>query len=289
MLPKGSLASLAMVVAGCTQPSAPAAGQSATQQSATQPSSSSTVSPAPAKPEPTIALRVQLDATGVTLSFTGGSTGAGCAVERAPRIAHDETGATRLAAVKSCAADIRAALGGDVAGEEVLYTVASEAPYQKVVELMDAVRAGADAQGVAFGPPVGLPGVETAHAVHTRGTVPMAGIDEGMLVLISRTKLLVGDDPAPVLEFAAPLQDPRAIPGSARAPSDPLLITPLATRSRAWLDSAKQTRAAGAAAPPGVLIADAATPYRLIFEVLHTLEQSGFAGFELIARSGETR
>jgi biopolymer transport protein ExbD len=114
---------------------------------------------------------------------------------------------------------------------------------------------------------------------------------EGTSVLISKTQILVGDDPHPIVLL--PGRDSLAQSGidakyKRNGPND-LYIVPLANA----LQSARQTdklikqaKGVDASSSEAIVIADNTTPYRLLIEVLFTLGQSEYAKYHLMVLSG---
>lgn len=114
---------------------------------------------------------------------------------------------------------------------------------------------------------------------------------EGTSVLISKTQLLVGDDPHPVVLL--PSRDSLAQSGidaryKRNGPND-LYIVPLANALQSARQTDKQIRAAKGLDPnssEAIVIADTTTPYRLLIEVLFTLGQSEYGKYHLMVLSG---
>jgi len=114
---------------------------------------------------------------------------------------------------------------------------------------------------------------------------------EGTSVLISKTQILVGEDPHPIVLL--PGRDSLAQSGidakyKRNGPND-LYIVPLANA----LQSARQTdklirqaKGIDASSSEAIVIADNTTPYRLLIEVLFTLGQSEYAKYHLMVLSG---
>jgi biopolymer transport protein ExbD len=114
---------------------------------------------------------------------------------------------------------------------------------------------------------------------------------DGTTVLISKSQILVGDDPHPIVLL--PGRDSLAQSGidakyKRNGPND-LYIVPLANA----LQSARQTdklirqaKGLDASSSEAIVIADTTTPYRLLIEVLFTLGQSEFAKYHLMVLSG---
>ena len=114
---------------------------------------------------------------------------------------------------------------------------------------------------------------------------------EGTTVTISKTQILVGDDPNPVVTL--PGRDSLVQSGvDARhkrgGPND-LYIVPLGNSLQAARQTDKLLRTAKGLDPSGseaIVIADATTPYRLLMEVLYTLGQHEFTKHHLLVMSG---
>jgi biopolymer transport protein ExbD len=114
---------------------------------------------------------------------------------------------------------------------------------------------------------------------------------EGVVVLISKTQILVGDDPSPVVLLPGPEQLAQSGVDSKYKRSGPndLYIVPLANTLSNARENDKKIRAAKGLDPSSseaVIVADATTPYRLLLEVLFTLGQSEFGKFHLMVRAG---
>ena len=114
--------------------------------------------------------------------------------------------------------------------------------------------------------------------------------EEGIPVLISKTQILVGDDPNPVVLL--PGREAMAQSGvDARfkrsGPND-LYIVPLANALQSVRQVDKEVRKAKGLddKSEAIIIADATTPYRLFLEVIFTLGQSEFGKFHLMVLSG---
>ena len=114
---------------------------------------------------------------------------------------------------------------------------------------------------------------------------------EGTSVIISKSQILVGEDPHPIVVL--PGRDSLAQSGidakyKRNGPND-LYIVPLANA----LQSARQTdklikqaKGLDASSSEAIVIADNTTPYRLLIEVLFTLGQSEYAKYHLMVLSG---
>jgi biopolymer transport protein ExbD len=114
---------------------------------------------------------------------------------------------------------------------------------------------------------------------------------EGTSVVISKTQILVGEDPHPVVLL--PSRDSLAQSGidaryKRNGPND-LYIVPLANALLSARQTDKQIRTAKGLDPnssEAIVIADNTTPYRLLIEVLFTLGQSEFGKYHLMVLSG---
>ncbi len=111
--------------------------------------------------------------------------------------------------------------------------------------------------------------------------------DKGIVLIISKSALLIGEDPDPVVKL--PSRDQLAQSGldsqyKRSGPND-LYIVPLARRLENARKLDKAVRAArgnAAGTSEAIIIADATTPYRLLIEVLYTLGQSEFGRYHLM-------
>ena len=109
---------------------------------------------------------------------------------------------------------------------------------------------------------------------------------EGVVVTISKSQILVGDNPEPVVEYSSREQlaqtgvDAKYKRGG---PND-LYIKDLANVLGAFRDIDKKLRAQSGKDPStseAIIVADETTPYRLLVEVLYTLGQSEFGKYHL--------
>ena len=116
--------------------------------------------------------------------------------------------------------------------------------------------------------------------------------EDGIAIFISKTQILVGDDPNPVVML--PSREALAQSGvdaKYKKSANDLGIIPLANA----LDSVREVDKAVRKAKglddksEAVIIADAGTPYRLLLEVLFTLGQSQFGKFHLMVLSGQAK
>ncbi len=116
--------------------------------------------------------------------------------------------------------------------------------------------------------------------------------EDGVVVTISKTQLLVGDDPNPIAELAS--RDQLAQTGlDARykrsGPND-LFLVPLAKVLGDYRERDKLIRAAkglDASTSEAIVVADKTTPYRVLIEVLFTLGASEFGKYHLMVVSGK--
>jgi biopolymer transport protein ExbD len=118
--------------------------------------------------------------------------------------------------------------------------------------------------------------------------------EEGVVVLISKSQILLGDDTEPIVTL--PSREQLAQSGvEARfkrsGPTD-LYIVPLANALAHAREQDKQIRTAKGLDPStseAVIVADGTTPYRLLVEVLFTLGQSEFGKYHLMVLSGKKK
>jgi len=115
---------------------------------------------------------------------------------------------------------------------------------------------------------------------------------EGVVVVISKSQILVGEDPNPIVLL--PSREQLAQSGvdakyKRSGPND-LYIVPLANALSHARETDKAIRAAKGQDPSSseaIIVADATTPYRLLIEVLFTLGQSEFGKYHLLVMSGK--
>lgn len=114
---------------------------------------------------------------------------------------------------------------------------------------------------------------------------------EGVVVIVSKSQILVGEDPTPIVVL--PNREQLAQSGvdakyKRSGPND-LYIVPLANALSHARETDKAIRAAKGLDPSSseaIIVADATTPYRLLIEVLFTLGQSEFGRYHLMVLSG---
>jgi biopolymer transport protein ExbD len=117
---------------------------------------------------------------------------------------------------------------------------------------------------------------------------------EGVVVVISKSQVLVGDDPNPIIVL--PSREQLAQSGvdakyKRSGPND-LYIVPLANALSHARETDRAIRTAKGLDPStseAIIVADATTPYRLLIEVLFTLGQSEFGKYHLMVISGKKK
>ncbi|HSO00388.1 MAG TPA: biopolymer transporter ExbD [Candidatus Nanopelagicales bacterium] len=115
---------------------------------------------------------------------------------------------------------------------------------------------------------------------------------EGVVVVISKSQILIGDDPNPVALLGSPEQLAQGgldVRYKRSGPTD-LYIVPLANALSHARDTDKAIRAAKGLDPSSseaIIVADATTPYRVLIEVLFTLGQAEYGKYHLMVLSGK--
>jgi biopolymer transport protein ExbD len=117
---------------------------------------------------------------------------------------------------------------------------------------------------------------------------------EGTMIIVSKTQILVGEDPTPVVVL--PSRDSLAQSGidskyKRNGPND-LYIVPLANSLQSARATDKQILLAKGLDPSSseaIVVADSTTPYRLLIEVLFTLGQSEYGKYHLMVLSGGSK
>ena len=115
---------------------------------------------------------------------------------------------------------------------------------------------------------------------------------EGVVIVASKTQILVGDDKIVDLPGPEQLAQSGVDARYKRSGPNDLYIVPLANALAHARDTDKAIRQAkgqDASSSEAVIVADAATPYRLLIEVLFTAGQTEFGKFHLMVRSGKKR
>ncbi len=115
---------------------------------------------------------------------------------------------------------------------------------------------------------------------------------EGVVVMISKTQILLGEDPNPLVLLPSREQLVQTGVDAKYKRSGPtdLYIVPLANALSNAREMDKAVRAAKGLDPStseAIVVADATTPYRLLIEVLFTLGQSEFGKYHLMVLSGK--
>lgn len=116
---------------------------------------------------------------------------------------------------------------------------------------------------------------------------------EGVVVIISKSQILVGDDPSPIVLLPSREQIAQTgvdVKYKRSGPND-LYIVPLANALSHARDTDKAIRTAKGLDPSSseaIIVADSSTPYRLLIEVLFTLGQSEFGKYHLMILSSKT-
>ena len=118
--------------------------------------------------------------------------------------------------------------------------------------------------------------------------------EDGVVVIISKTQILVGENPEPIVLL--PSREQLAQSGvdakyKRTGPND-LYIVPLANALSSARETDKKVRAAkglDTASSEAIIVADATTPYRLFIEVLFTLGQSEYGKYHLMVISGKKK
>jgi biopolymer transport protein ExbD len=116
--------------------------------------------------------------------------------------------------------------------------------------------------------------------------------EEGVVVTISKTQLLVGDDPNPIAELSSREQLAQTGLDARYKRSGPndLFLVPLAKVLGDHRERDKLFRAAkglDTSTSEAIVIADKTTPYRVLIEVLFTLGASEFGKYHLMVVSGK--
>jgi biopolymer transport protein ExbD len=114
---------------------------------------------------------------------------------------------------------------------------------------------------------------------------------EGVVIVISKSQILVGDDPNPVVLLPSPEQLAQSGVDTKYKRSGPndMYIVPLANtlaHARETDKAIRQAKNLDASSSEAVIVADATTPYRLLLEVLFTAGQSEFGKYHLMVRAG---
>jgi biopolymer transport protein ExbD len=118
--------------------------------------------------------------------------------------------------------------------------------------------------------------------------------EEGVMIRISKTQLVVGEEAQVVAEYS----DHNQLAQSGldakykRSGAQDLYIQPLAqalSKYRNVDKQIKESKGLPSDTSEAIIIADETTPYRLLFEVLYTCGQSEFGKYHLMAKIGTTK
>jgi biopolymer transport protein ExbD len=117
---------------------------------------------------------------------------------------------------------------------------------------------------------------------------------EGVVIIVSKSQVLVGDDPNPIVLLPGPEQLAQSGVDTKYKRSGPndMYIVPLANALAHARENDKLIRAAkglDTSSSEAVIVADGTMPYRLLLEVLYTAGQSEFGKYHLMVRSGKKR
>lgn len=238
-------------------------------------------------------LAVHLGVTGHVVRVPDGRLAPGCASTSAsagvtvplrsdarPGSALSE--ALDLAALTRCA---RAAHRRGPPGEtRVRFTADDGVDYQSVLSTLDALRA--DAEGELYPEPsLGMSDAQVPPSDEARVSLPTPERArpepegrEPLAVIVTKTQLLVGDDPQPTLRLPARDEQARVGVGAAHkgGRADAFFVVPLGERFVTLARAGELPRAV-------VLVADAGAPWRVLLEVHHTLTKLGVPRVELLA------
>jgi biopolymer transport protein ExbD len=115
--------------------------------------------------------------------------------------------------------------------------------------------------------------------------------DEGVVIRISKTQIVVGEQGRPVAEYSnrEQLAQSGLDAKYKRSGAQDLFIQPLALELNKYRDfdkQLKQSKGEPSDTSEAIIVADETTPYRLLFEVLYTCGQSEFGKYHLMARTG---
>ncbi|MBK8255956.1 MAG: biopolymer transporter ExbD [Polyangiaceae bacterium] len=117
---------------------------------------------------------------------------------------------------------------------------------------------------------------------------------EGVVVVVSKTQILVGENPEPIVLLPSREQLSQSGVDAKYKRSGPndLYIVPLANALSSARDTDKKVRAAkglDTGSSEAIIVADGTTPYRLLIEVLFTLGQSEYGKYHLMVISGKKK
>ncbi|MBN2195574.1 MAG: biopolymer transporter ExbD [Polyangiaceae bacterium] len=114
---------------------------------------------------------------------------------------------------------------------------------------------------------------------------------EGVIVTVSKSQILVGDDKVVTLPSRDSMVQTGAGANNKRSGPQDLYIVPLGNALQAARKTDKLIRQAKGLDPTmseAIVIADGTTPYRLLIEVLHTLGQNEFGRYHLMVMQAKS-
>ncbi len=114
---------------------------------------------------------------------------------------------------------------------------------------------------------------------------------EGVVVTISKSQILVGDDKVVSLPSRHSMVQTGAGANNKRSGAQDLYIVPLGNALQSARRTDKLVRQAKGQDPSvseAIVIADGSTPYRLLLEVLHTLGQNEFGRYHLMVMQAQS-
>jgi biopolymer transport protein ExbD len=124
-----------------------------------------------------------------------------------------------------------------------------------------------------------------------QSVAPPDPVDSGVVVVVSKSQILVGDDPHPVVLLPGREQLAQGVDARyKRNGANDLYIVPLGNalaQARLVDKAVRESRGEAAPTSEAMLVADAGTPYRLLLEVLYTLGQNEFAKQHLVVLGGK--
>jgi biopolymer transport protein ExbD len=116
--------------------------------------------------------------------------------------------------------------------------------------------------------------------------------EEGVVVTVSKTQILVGDDRVVTLPNRESMAQTGVGARYKRSGPNDLYIVPLGESLKSARRTDKLVRQAKGLDPSSseaIIVADNTTPYRLLIEVLFTLGQSEFGKYHLMVMQGATK
>jgi biopolymer transport protein ExbD len=127
-----------------------------------------------------------------------------------------------------------------------------------------------------------------------KSTFTLAPSEEGVVIRISKTQIVVGDNSEPVAEYSSREQLAQSGLDARYKQSGPqdLYIVPLAKVLSNYRETDKRLKEAtgkDASTSEAIIVADETTPYRLLFEVLYTCGQSEFGRYHLMVLTGKKK